>query len=598
MKIFTVIARSVFWQHFCNQVGRGLLGFLLCSKLVVAAPNDPLEPVYLYASPVTAAFFAANNTSYEALKARWREYLRTFYGSAYREVSRDNLLAGLKPGVLVLGSAVLLDAQERKAIRAFADAGGSILATWGTGARDGRGHWSGYGFIEDLFQMKVTGQVTEIDQRFFNTFGDHPITWATPGGQRIYMGDTAEAPLRIDSPNLAGRYFDWQRFPIPKNSNGAMAYLEKNRSRRIYLGFSESSWEYDSKLELPKVFDSAISWLRHEPRAYKAAWPYGNTSAQLLEMDSEDKYPNALNFAAELDAANIRGTFYSLTSIALKYGDAVRTLLEKHEIGYHAEVHVGFKGKAPSAQQERLDTMVNEMKNIVGSRSMPKITGFRAPTESWDETTEKLLRKIGIRHHVADPASSEARLPVFSRSEPGLGPEDAIVVLPRTQMDDLNYQRMNLSLDKASELLALDFDYLHEAGALGVFSVHSQNYASDGLMAKLTPAYVKRLQQYRNEVWAVSGAEIEVWWRARERVVHEPFKSLANNFSFDVRAPGSVKGVKFFVTHPFADAPPKSVTPSSPNAPQPELKRVDAYQSALIFSQELKEGHYAYRLEF
>ncbi len=66
------------------------------------------------------------------MKARWREVLRTYYGNANREVSRASLLAGLKPGgVLVLGSAVLLDEQERKAIQAFAQSGGSVLATWG-----------------------------------------------------------------------------------------------------------------------------------------------------------------------------------------------------------------------------------------------------------------------------------------------------------------------------------------------------------------------------------------------------------------------------------------------------------------------------------
>lgn len=586
---------------FRRFLALAIFPFLVFAAGARAAPAvavEPLEPVYLYSSPITAVFFSANKTNYDTLKARWREYLRTFYGKAYREVSRDNLLAGLKPGVLVLGSAALLDEPERKAIRAFAESGGSILSTWGTGVRDGRGKWTGFGFVEELLQMKVTGKVDAVDERFLNTFGDHPLTWATPGGQRIYLGDIAETPVRVDSPFLAARYFDWQRFPSPKNTNGAIAYLEKNGSRRVYFGFSESSWEYDARLELPKMLDSTIAWLRHEPRIFKAAWPNFTESAQLLEMDSEDKYPNALNFAAELDAANIRGTFYSLTSIALQHGEVVRKLAEKHEIGYHAEIHVGFKGKAPAAQQERLNVMVGQMKTIVGSRNLAKVTGFRAPTESWDEATEKLLRKLGVRHHVADPAATEARVPMFSRSEPSLGSEDAIVVLPRTQMDDLNYQGMKLSVEKASTLLALDFDYLHEAGALGVLSVHSQNYAQDGLMAKLTPAYVKRLQEHREDTWAASGEEIETWWRVRERVAHDPFKSLATKLSFEVRAPGGVKGIKFYITHPYADVAPKSVTPLSQNLPLPELKRISAFRSALVFKQELRAGHYEYSLAF
>ena len=583
----------VICRLFICSMGLGL------SAVAHAASPPPLEPIYLYSSPITAAFFSANGASYDALKTRWREYLRTFYGKSYREVSRAKLLAGLQPGVLVLGSAVLLDDRERKAINAFVNAGGSILATWGTGARDGRGKWTGYGFIEDLFEMKVIGPVAQDDNlRFLNTFGDHPLTWTIPGGERIFLGDIAETPLRVRSPNLAGRYFDWQRFPAPKDSNGAIAYLEKGNSRRVYLGFSESSWEYDERLELPKVADSIIAWLRRQPMVYKSAWPDGELSAQLLEMDTEDKFANALNFAKDLDAVNIRGTFYALTGIALKNRETVEKLAQKHEIGYHAEIHVGFKGKDARAQEARLTTMVSEMRETIGTRALSKITGFRAPTESWDQTTEKLLRKIGIRHHVTDPAASESRVPSFSRSEPALSTEEAIVILPRTQMDDLNYQGLRLSFEKASELLSLDFDYLHEAGALGVFSVHSQNYAPDGLMAKLTPPYLKRLQAHRDDTWAASGEEIAAWWRARERVIFDSFKNTASNFSFEVRDPGNVKGLTFFVTHPAKDKEPKSVKPTQTGSPQPQLVRIDAYRSALIFKDALSTGRYAYILEF
>ena len=576
-----------------------LLSAIGWANSVKAQTTQAIDNVYLYSSPSTTAFFTSNGANYDALKTRWREYLRTLYGNANREVSRASLLAGLKPGVLILGSAVLLDDQERKAIQAYANAGGSVLVTWGTGARNGKGQWAGYGFIEDLLQMKVLGPVTAEDNlRFINTFGDHPLTWGVPGGQRIFLGVIGETPLRVSSPNLAARYFDWQRFPAKKDNNGAIAFLEKDNSRRVYLGFPESSWEYDSQIDLPKVLDSVIAWLRHKPMIYKSAWPHNFQSAQLLEMDTEDKFPNALNFAAELDAANMRGTFYSLTSLAVKNRDVVKKLSEKHEIGYHAEIHVGFKGKSLDVQKERINTMVSDMKDIVGSRALYKVTGFRAPTESWDDTTEKLLRRNGVRHHVADPASSETRVPGFSISEPELSSEEAIVVIPRTQMDDLNYKAMKLSVEKASELMMLDFDYLHEAGALGVLSVHSQNYGTDGLMTKLTPPYIKRLQQHRADVWVAAGEEIAEWWRARERIVVDPSKVSATKLEFDVRAPGKVKGIKFFVTHPSMDAPPKSIKSSTPNAPQPELSRVDAYRSSIIFPQELQTGRYTYILEF
>lgn len=569
-----------------------------------AAPPlvQPLEAVYLYSSPITAAFFSANGTSYDGLKQRWREYFRS-YGRAFREVSRANLIAGLKPGVLVLGSAALLDEQERKAIEAFAEGGGSILATWGTGVRDGRGHWTGYRFLENLFEMKVNAvglsrDNAEVSSRFLNSFGDGPLSWSIPAGQRIFLGEVSEIPLRVQSPRLAARYFSWERYPAPKDSNGAIAFLEKGASRRVYFGFSESSWEYDERIELPNLVDAVMAWLKHEPSIYKGAWPEARRAAQLLEMDSEEKYQNTLAFANHLEAAKFHGTFYSLTGVARQHRDLVGKLAARNEIGYHGDVHVGFKGKTQEVQEKRISAMVTEMQDIVGVRALPKITGFRAPTESSDLVTEKLLRKIGVRHNVTGPSASERRVPFFSEAEPGLTSEEAIVGLPRTQMDDLNFLGLRVSTEKAVELMLRDFDYVFEAGALGVVSIHSQNYGEDDLMTKMMPTYLQRLRQNADAVWVVSGEEIAGWWRARERVIHRPAKDGSTGLVFEVRAPGNVKGLTFYVTHPSSNKVPRSVVPEGSNAPQPELRRIDAYRSALVFSQELKTGNYAYKIEF
>jgi peptidoglycan/xylan/chitin deacetylase (PgdA/CDA1 family) len=590
--------------HLLSAMRHGLRGLLVAFLAVALQGNartpESLDPVYLYASPLTGAFFGANGSDYDTLKVRWRLYLKRF-GKSYREVSRADLLRGLKPGVLILGSAVVLDQPERQAVHEFAAKGGSLVMTWGTGARDGTGKWSGYGFIENLMQIKVTGKVQAADDdRFVNTFGDSPLTWGAPAGTRFFLGQVPETPLRVAGAQLAGRYFNWSRFPTEKSGNGAIAYVEKDGSRRVFLGFSEISWEFDDKLELPKALDSMISWLRREPRVFKAAWPNGELSAQLLEMDTEDRFQNAVHFARDLDNVGIAGTFYSLTSAAKGHPELVRQLSEKHEIAYHAEVHVGFRGKSREEQESRLLTMVEDMKGIVGSRALKRISGFRAPTESWDATTEQLLRKYGVRHHVADPSSSDARVPFFSRSEPEVAADDAIVVLPRTQMDDLNFLALKLNTDAASALIARDFDYLHEAGALGVLSVHSQNYGEGGLMTVLTLPYLKRLQQHRHDVWSATGQDIAAWWRSRERVrVKEVGRGVADKgFQIDVRSPGASKGVTLMVIHPSATQPLKAVLSKKSGDPKPQIQRVDEQRSAVIFTEELRPGLYEYTLDF
>jgi hypothetical protein len=81
-------------------------------------------------------------------------------------------------------------------------------------------------------------------------------------------------------------------------------------------------------------------------------------------------------------------------------------------------------------------------------------------------------------------------------------------------------------------------------------------------------------------------------------VVHRSLKANGNQLNFEVRGPGNVKGITFIVVHPSADSVPKSVSPNSPGTPQPELRMIDDYRSAIIFKDILKIGNYAYNIEY
>ena len=117
-------------------------------------------------------------------------------------------------------------------------------------------------------------------------------------------------------------------------------------------------------------------------------------------------------------------------------------------------------------------------------------------------------------------------------------------------------------------------------------------------MAYLTPPYVKRLQAHRNDVWAASGSEIADWWRERERVQFQSGKLIGNKFTFVVQGPGKVKGITFMVTHPLADGVLKRVAATQAEMPMPQIEKIDAWRSALIFKNELSPGTYSYELAF
>ncbi|MDD2924259.1 hypothetical protein, partial [Rhodoferax sp.] len=176
-------------------MGRGIVLACLCGLGALGPQAASAEPVavlsqfYLYQAPLTRAFFKTNGATYDAMYDRWKTYLRQST-TTFKEVSRANLLGGLTPGVLVLGSAILLDEQERAAVDRYVASGGSVLLTWGTGARDAKGRWVGYEFAEKLLEMKVVGKVdAESNERFVNTFGDGPLSWSLPAGERIFLGE-------------------------------------------------------------------------------------------------------------------------------------------------------------------------------------------------------------------------------------------------------------------------------------------------------------------------------------------------------------------------------------------------------------------------
>jgi hypothetical protein len=288
----------------------------------------------------------------------------------------------------------------------------------------------------------------------------------------------------------------------------------------------------------------------------------------------------------------------------------VRQLIDRgHEMAYHADVHVGFEGLSRANQDARIKNMISEMTALAGPDTPRLVTGFRAPFESYDKTTEVLLRLNGIKHHAADPSSTENRLPFFSLAEPQLGPENALVVLPRTQFDDVSYVALDISPADTLAGLKYDLDLVVKGGAFGLFSVHSQNYHSDRLLPKVMPDYVKYVATYKDRLWIPRADQIADWWRQRARVTVTHIKPArqaqnAQNqqdskdlvFQVSVVAPGNVDGLTVFAMNPRSGVVP-TVQARSGNAPKVRVKLVDSFRSAVVFD-KLETGTFEYVIRY
>jgi Polysaccharide deacetylase len=557
--IFLLTIFGLVW-HSTNAVGQDVVSM----------------PLYLYASPTTEQYMKTNGQSYERIVKRWRPYLIKYADEA-KKITRAQLLAGLPKGVLILPTAIALDSEERSAIESFSASGGSLLGSGAVATRDSQGKDTGLAFLERTFRVRTHGFYPASDDSFFMPFGDGPVTWPIPAARRMPIANSQDSILRISSANGAAVVMDWSRTK-QTSPHDVMAFDETSNSRVAYFSMPDNAWPNNKDANL--VLDATLAWLRREPQAYKAAWPNGYTAAHLIEMDTEDQFHSAPNFAKDLESEGFKGTFYCLTSEAARYPNIVRDLIARgHEIGYHADVHYGFRGDPAGEQELRIRFMKQQMQAILGNR-LAEATGFRAPTESYDRNTEILLRKHGVLHHAADESAHEDRLPFFSLSEPGLGPDQALVVLPRTQYDDVSYKALKYTPEQVLATLYYDLDLFVRSGAFGLLSVHSQNYVTGGLMLRTMRDYMRKVASYRKQLWVARGDEITTWWRQREMVQVDQ-QWARNALHIRLQASQAVSGLSVFITLPSKNAAIR-VLPEK-GAPAPHVRVIDDFRSALVF---------------
>jgi hypothetical protein len=539
------------------------------------------KPLILLRSDITEAFFRGNGGQYDLVLSPWREFFARQHLTA-RELHATELASVTQPAVLILPSTVALSDEERAAIRARLAAGWSVLGTWAVGVRDGRGQWSGYDFIEDLFGAAVEARVAGAEEHFLLPYGETPITSRLSAGKRIYLLPTPEPLLRVRTRNGAARYGDWMR---ETSSAGALlpgvAYDERDGARRAYLGFIETSWG-GAQADIDKLLLGTLDWLAGQPMVMKAAWPYPYQAALLIEMDTEDKFENSLRFAAQLERYGLRGTFYSVTSEAARFPAVVKRLAAHHEIAYHADVHDGFAKLAPARQDARMKAMIKQMSNLLPD--VKAAGGFRAPLELYDETTERLLRANGLRHHAASPDARDDSLPGFSSAEKGVPPAQALVVLPRTWLDDMNLLRTGkLQTEAAQNMLGTSLEDTLATRGFGLLSLHTQSFYAGSPLSRAMPAFLAAVANERGRLWAASGEALTRWWRSREAVsVASTEEPGGLRIALDAAQP--VHGLQLILIPPTAGTPQLVA-----NGTSARLERLDDYRWAIVLP-ELAAG--------
>ncbi|TXT36856.1 MAG: xylanase/chitin deacetylase [Comamonadaceae bacterium] len=601
--------RVGFYLPFLVILGLALPSFVFLLMMQINGWNLPLlglqnmaarttpasSNIILYASPTSKAYFATIGGNYDTLLNPWRNYFKE-RALSVTELSVPAEINKQTEGVLVVPSALALNDQERSAIMSFKARGGGILATWATGTRNGAGEWAGWQLIEALGAKSVGEIPAASEARQLTLTGESPLSFQQPAGARIWMGKTTESLLRLTGDAVAARFMNWPRvLDESRRQEGAIVYSEDapDTGRSVVFAFSETSWE--SRPFVPhQVIDDTLKWLLRQPSIIRSAWPNGKIAAQVIEMDTEQGFQNATAFASMMKSIDYRATFYVLTSVAIQFPDVLKALAKDFEIGYHGDVHVSFKDQPPNTQEQRIVNMRAELASVLTDTS--KVTGFRAPTEGYDTTTEKVLQKQGIRHHAADPSRLEGRVPALIKMD-GVALEDSLVVLARTQRDDINLYWEKLDTDQTTKALIDDFDLAIETGSLGFLSVHSQNFEEGSVLRAAMPSFLSHVQKKRGNVWLASSGQVAQWWRDRERVsMTSAVAGKRLDFNLTVKGDQPVNGVTLTLMLPQKGVLP-TVRSTKIGTYVPRIVKLDDFRAVVIFD-NLKPGDYVYQATF
>jgi peptidoglycan/xylan/chitin deacetylase (PgdA/CDA1 family) len=555
--------------------------------------------VLLYSSPNTSQYFLKSGGNYEQLLSQWTKYLIA-RDVNFRKIDDLAALTDNPAATVVLASAVALNQSERQAIMRHHATGGSVLATWATGTWDQSGQWTGWDFLKG-FGAEFAGETTTQELGFLVVRGETPLTADIPAGKRIALSGLRESIIRFKDPQAAAvRLLNWDRIANESAlDDGVVLFKDQaGRTGRIVIfGFPETAWSSIEQSLYPLI-DGSLQWLGRKPLIARAIWPEAKMAAQSISMDTEEGFLNSLAFADLLKDKKLPATFFVLTTVAKQYPDALAQLANQFELCLHGVVHTGFKGQSAKTQSDRIGTMRRDIQQALPQQQSAK--GFRPPLEEYDATTEEALVKNDFLYEVVDPASSESRLPFFAKTK--VANKADLVVLPRTQRDDLNLMgeatvESSQEDKKILRMLNEDLEMVLNNGALGVLSIHSQNFDPKSPLVVALPQFFNTLISHKDVLWLATAGDIAQWWADRSRVV---LKTIARGLTVEVDVTVSgrqpVNKLALIVMTPSSGKPPR-VESLKVGLPKPEIIQLDPLRYRILFP-ALRPGNYSYEISF
>ena len=483
-----------------------------------------LPRVLLYASESTKGYLEAGSVNAVYRIQAWENLLKK-YTIPFQIIAKPQQINNSLGGVLLLPSSIALSIQERQAIVNFRARGGSVLVTWAAGIRDEQGTWTGFEFMDQVLDTKIVGtSASDKTDNFLMARGDSPVNQALPAGQRIWTERASEwLPLRMQVKEPALHIMDWSRTFNDKRVTAVGHFTERqfgtaNYSRVMALGIPERLWLTADPKHIEAIAHNSLNWLMRLPSVSKSAWPKQYESALIFAMDcAEVLLDSDVEFLGRLEQAGVRATLYILGDNAKKSADKIQALQQRgHELALAGDKFIGFSGQSAIDQSQRIDAALEKIK--VAGLVLPKFPSFHAPTESYDKTTEAVIRQRGFTSLITSQDSHETRLPLRHRAAGSEinGPritDHELLALVRTQRGPED------ATEEGDVEEGLDSFYAELALAIQMRGLNVIRMPSQGLLTRENlQSVANELSKYQSKVWSATAGEVTQWWAERERV--------------------------------------------------------------------------------
>jgi hypothetical protein len=486
------------------------------SGSVVVLPMRPLLPpprleqrvrVAVVRDEVAASFYNSAASLDSTIEA-WRAALATV-GAEVRVVRSAELRAmGDWASVLVVPSSPCLTVDTREAIEAASSRGEGLIVTGPAGALDAACRQIGYGLVVALTSASRVEPLESRPMVYVTVIAGSPLTDDIPPGARLELKPAGQLALR--HPARDAYYSDYDLQPAPAGSqpllDGALSHGLYGRARVVYLGFElrdavTRPWN-DAVLAL--LVRNAVRWAAALPSVTIEPWPDGRRAAAVFAQDVEDHFGNARYALDSLRAANIRGTFFLTSDLALRNPRLAARLSEEGEVGTHSENHRLLGGTPADAQRQRLEKSQHDLTELLGNG----VRGLRPPQEQFDAATMAGWLTAGGTYLLGANDSRTAGpelLPVGA---------DTIVLLSRNGGDDFTAVREGHRDPTATAAFFLrEYQCIRALGGLYVLSYHSQLLSTPELVPAL--ARVAREISTDSVVWPTTAGAVATWWRSR-----------------------------------------------------------------------------------